>query len=399
MRSRVARGLWQVALPGLLSALAFPFLIPSVASGGLAGIVASLGRGHAVLLAALVFVALSAVARYWEPWVLGARPPREPSARAREVLRLAVGVVLAGLAAWGVRRVVVAPYVVVGASMLPTLEPDDRVPRTCPRLGSDERLPGRGEIVAFRGSMLAPDSRGGPWPEVLVKRVIGLPGDHVSMRGGSPVINGWPVPSCDAGEYMYMLSDPAGRGVHGRLRVEFLDDSAYLTVHTPAPPFEEPYEVLPGEVFVLGDNRGNSSDSRAFGAGRGAGVPFAAIDANVRWFLAGSHRSARTDLGRALSGIDSLEKRVRLEGVGVDTLQAGVAKCLTSRPAVTHPPAPTAAASAAGGVPLDFGTPILGIGDRPDGARRSSASDAMSFLAYPDDLHARGGPPRAWSVP
>jgi signal peptidase I len=241
--------------------------------------------------------------------------------------------------------------------------------------------------VAFRTAALAPNPRGGAWPGILVKRVIGLPGDRVSMRNGSPVINGWPVPWCDAGEYMNMLSTPGERGVHGRLRVEFLDDRAYLAVLTPSPAFEEPYEVRPGEVFVLGDNRGNSSDSRAFGA-HGGGVPLAALDAKVQWFFAGTHRSGKLDLGRVFSGIDALEKRIRLEGVGVDALEVGIAKCLASRPAETHPPA-TPPASAAARIPLDFGKLILGIGESVEGPPGSLPSDPVLFLANTGNLRPR----------
>jgi len=240
---------------------------------------------------------------------------------------------LAAVAAYGVRTTVVQSYEVLSASMLPTLEPGDRL------LGSKlayvaarDRLPQRGDIVTFQSSEVALPA-GIEAPEVLVKRVIGLPGDRVAVKGGQPVINGWPVPYCDAGEYVFLQSGAHGGAVHGRLRVEFIDDRAYLTVNAQSVPFRETYEVKPGEVFVLGDNRGNSLDSRAWNAGRGGGVPVGAVDARARWFLMGTHRSGDPDFGRLGHAIDRLEGRVHLEGVNAQSLDDAVADVWRARPA------------------------------------------------------------------
>ena len=160
------------------------------------------------------------------------------------------------------------------------------------------------------------------------------------MRGAVPVINGWPVPTCSAGEYTYLVPDGSGAAVRGRLVVEFLDAAAYLVVQTPTNGFSDPYTVKPGEVFVLGDNRGGSMDSRSFNVGRGGGVPLEAIAARAQWFLVGTYRGGDPDFSRMLRPVDTLQNQPRLSGLDVQALETGVELCLASRPGETHPPPP-----------------------------------------------------------
>jgi signal peptidase I len=332
-----------VLLPAAATALVFAEIVPECGSPGLRGVVAELGHRHALVFAMALFLLFSAVASYW--WRRGGAARDEPARAAGgwSAVRLGASVLAAVCAALLVRAYVVQPYRVLSASMLPTFEPDDLVAgrRPGPSIGV-RPPPRRGDVVVFRSAAL-PAAAGTAWPEVLVKRVVGLPGDVVSMRGGAPIINGWPVPSCDAGEYVYVLPDVGGHAVHGRLRVEFLDDRAYLTVHTPGAAFDGSYRVKAGEAFVLGDNRGNSLDSRAYDGGRGGGVPLTAMDARVDWFLAGTYRSGDTDLGRFLRPVDTLQTHLRLEGVATGELEDAVVRCLRNRPAETHPPPPGSA--------------------------------------------------------
>ncbi len=266
--------------------------------------------------------------------------------RRREFAMTAGAAACAALAAVVLRERVVQPYRVLSASMLPTLEPEDLVAgKPLARSAGSASVARRGDIIAFQSSSVALPL-GVVAPEILVKRVIGLPGDRVSMKGGQPIINGWPVPRCDAGEYVFLQPVSQGGTVHGRLRVEFLDDAAYLTVDATGAPFRDTYECKSDEVFVLGDNRGNSLDSRAWNAGRGGGVPVLAIQAGIPWFLAGTHRNGEIDLGRFAHAVDGLQVRLRVEGMDGQSLRDGIARCLANRPAETRPPPPGEAAGA-----------------------------------------------------
>jgi len=118
----------------------------------------------------------------------------------------------------------VLPWQVSGLSMAPHIAPDKYVliNRFAYRLG----LPQRGEIVAFRRP--DDDSR------VFIKRVVGISGDRISIVRGAVFVNGT------------ALAEPY---------VRFADDRSFASVVVP-----------PLAVYVLGDNRADSEDSRLFGA-------------------------------------------------------------------------------------------------------------------------------------
>lgn len=121
-----------------------------------------------------------------------------------------------------VRMFVAEPLAVRSESMAPTFEVGDRVLSW--KAGADGHEWSRGEIVAFH-------HRGQVW----VKRIVALGGDTVSLRDGRLFVD--------------------GNRVHEPYADPRRIDSVYFG----------PVRVPAGTVFVLGDNRGDSVDSRRFG--------------------------------------------------------------------------------------------------------------------------------------
>ncbi len=124
-----------------------------------------------------------------------------------------------------VRPFVVEPFRIPSGSMTPTLEPGDRVlvAKFAYRLAD----PDRGDLAAFESA--------GYEDEVNIKRVVRLPGDTVEVWDGVLVVNG------EAQEESY---------------VDYgLTDGTFFNPET----------VPEGRVFVMGDNRTNSQDSRSSG--------------------------------------------------------------------------------------------------------------------------------------
>jgi signal peptidase I len=144
-------------------------------------------------------------------------------------------------------------------------------------------LPHRGDVIVFR---YPPDPS-----EDYIKRVIGLPGDHIQLTDGQLYINGREVPRKAAGDDV--TKEDGVRMVLRRYLEELPDGVDHYILkatdegwanNTPE------YVVPPHELFVLGDNRDNSADSRYWGfvpmenlVGR-AQVIFFSIDAQAPWW-------------------------------------------------------------------------------------------------------------------
>lgn len=162
-------------------------------------------------------------------------------------LFLAVGLAFPLGAALVLRTWCLEAFLVASGSMEPSFQGGDRivVDKRAYRAGG----PRRGDVVVF----CRPEDGG----RAYIKRVVGLPGERVAVVGGEVLINGRalprvPAPEAGAGAYW------EGEGV-GRYLVRLDADASR------AP--DVPEAVVGAErVFLLGDRRGSSLDSRTFGA-------------------------------------------------------------------------------------------------------------------------------------
>ena len=338
----IARVGWWGIAPVALSALVMRFLVPGRAEAGpgLWGWLARAGHELALPLAVGLFLLFSLLIRQFADRLPGGAhltPPARATVTRVPWWRAAAWVTtlaLAVVAALAMRGSVGQPYDVNGTSMLPGLEPHDTLllDKTAyglrrPGRGAT-RWPRRGDLVIFGGASVGESAE-----DLVVKRVIGLPGDQISTRGGLPVINGWKVPYCDAGRYIYVQN---GGTIVGRLVVEFLEDRAYpLLILPQAMPFAGA-TVKEGEVFVLADNRNGGRDSRAWQNGLAAGVPLAAIEGRA-WRIIGYDRNGRLDFGRFLRRPDGSP---RFLGMDARAVEQRIAACLAKKPAQTTPPGP-----------------------------------------------------------
>ncbi len=206
----------------------------------------------------------------------GPRAPRpstrQPSpVRRSPTRRIAVIVLVTGIALALVRSLLVQSYVVPTASMEPTIHPGDRVlvSRLAYRIGDLKR----GDVIVFNGAgVFEPDiapARSGLaaagravatalslpiGSQDYLKRVIGLPGDRVVCCDpqGRVSVNGQPLNET----YLH----PDGRNPELRNPEGALDTDRFDVV------------VPPGRLWVLGDHRSDSADSRAHLGDPGGGT-------------------------------------------------------------------------------------------------------------------------------
>jgi signal peptidase I len=196
---------------------------------------------------------------HWEPVLAEEAPPglppfavEKPASPARALRELPVLLVIAAVIAFVVRTFVAQAFYIPSGSMLPQLQILDRV--VVSKLAYKVHDPNRGDIVVFDNPYpKAPDTHKNDNPIVkatrglgeaigvvqpstdeFIKRVIGLPGETVEGRQGVVYING------------------------RRLTEPYLQPSVVTSNFAPI-------TVPKGQLWVMGDNRTNSGDSRVFG--------------------------------------------------------------------------------------------------------------------------------------
>lgn len=155
-------------------------------------------------------------------------PPAKLRRSHRTLIEWGAILVVAVLAAVLLRTFVIQPYFIPSGSMEPTLEINDKV--LVDKLSYHLHSVHRGDVVVFK----KPPNDYTPDIKDLIKRVVGLPNETISASGGEVYIDG------------HVLPQPwLPKGV---------TTANFGPVHIPA-----------GDYFVMGDNRGNSADSRVIG--------------------------------------------------------------------------------------------------------------------------------------
>lgn len=152
----------------------------------------------------------------------------DPVVGRRFARELPILILVALVAALAIRAFFFQVFSIPSVSMRPTLEPGDRV-LVCEVCSLVDDLD-HGDVVVFAG----------PGDRDYIKRIVGLPGDVVELHGGGVFVNGIQLDE----PYLSPKLDPSGYG---------------------------PTRVPDGMLFVLGDNRTRSGDSR-FPPPRGVGL-------------------------------------------------------------------------------------------------------------------------------
>jgi signal peptidase I len=201
---------------------------------------------------------------------------------------------IAAVVALFIRQFVVEAFKIPSGSMIPTLTIGDhllvnkfiygpRIPFTDTRIFTWKE-PKRGDIIVFK----YPENEA----KNFIKRVVGLAGDKIEIKGGRLFINDQPVPVSELGVYDVkeegaaspyysepkLLEEQVGTVKHQILHLR--DQSGYNY---------GPILVPKDSVFVMGDNRDNSQDSRVWGFVRHNKILGRALiiywswDGNDRW--------------------------------------------------------------------------------------------------------------------
>ena len=184
-----------------------------------------------------------------KPAEVVAEPAAIPRRRKSVVREYAEAIAIAILLALVIRTLIVQAFTIPSGSMMDTMLVGDYIlvnkflygpelPLTDYRLPA-LRHPERGDIIVFKYPQ---DEK-----RDFIKRIVGLPGEQVQIRGAQVVINGKPL----AETYTKKIDSPLGPS----------GQPAYCGYAYGC----EPSTVPPDSYFVMGDNRDNSQDSRYWG--------------------------------------------------------------------------------------------------------------------------------------
>jgi signal peptidase I len=219
---------------------------------------------------------------------------------------------------WLFRSLVIAPFMIPSESMLPRLLVGDYLfvskwnygysrwsfPWGFPPIPGKllSSVPDRGDVVVFRAPVVLDHD--------VIKRVIGLPGDTIQVRRGQVILNGRAIPKQRIADFVLPITPNYTAGACGAEHTDTLDGEQVCRVpryletlpggrsyqvldqgDTPGADDTGVYTVPDGHVFLMGDNRDRSADSR-FAAPDGMGmVPLANLEgkAVVTFFSTDGH--------------------------------------------------------------------------------------------------------------
>lgn len=230
-------------------------------------------------------------------------PPKSAETEQGGFWELVRTLALVAAVALSIRFAIVQPYRIEGPSMEPTLLDGDQVFVAkfaygfFPPFGQHALLhwadPDLGDVVILNSPADGKD---------IVKRVVGVAGDTIEVRDHVVWRNGHPVPRDVVGPCQHETVYPGPCMVYR----ERIDGITYEVSRTPGPstPFASgslanapAVKVPPGYVYVLGDHRDHSNDSRAIGV-----IPVDRIAGRVLfvWFSMGRHGIRWSRLGHVV---------------------------------------------------------------------------------------------------
>ncbi|TKD53341.1 signal peptidase I [Sphingomonas baiyangensis] len=215
-----------------------------------------------------------------------ARARRASSTQKSEWRETLVFLVKLALFVFVIRSFLFSPFVIPSGSMLPrTLIGDylfitkwnygysrHSLPLSLPLIPGRilPSTPERGDVAVFK----APPADNEDW----IKRVIGLPGDTIQMRGGQLILNGRAVPKQRIADFVLPVTpnfgceavfqddDAEGRPIcrYPQYRETLPGGRSYLVLDQGFSPADDTgvFTVPAGHVFMMGDNRDDSKDSR-----------------------------------------------------------------------------------------------------------------------------------------